>query len=150
MKVLSTLLVLPLLLAFAGCDKNKDDGGKREDKPRVAAPAKTPDVTGKWVGRWESGKHKGHGGGLNCVVTETGRFEYAANFTAEFGKVKDYPIKLTGKPEDGKVVFGGNVDLGKEDGGVFKWTGRATKDEFSGEYEGGGDTGTFKMARAKN
>ena len=52
-----------------------------------------------------------------------------------------------GKADGTKVVFGSKVDLGKEDGGVFNWTGHADDKEFIGQYEGGGDKGTFKMAK---
>ena len=148
-------------LAFCGCDKDKDR--ERESKPERDGKAekqthgkyekqgieavKTLQVAGKYSGRWESGTHKGHGGGLDCLVTEAGAGKWDAVFTAEFGKIKDYKIKLEGKPEGSKVVFGGKVDLGKDDGGIFTWTGHADEKEFIGQYEGGGDKGTFKMAR---
>ena len=108
-----------------------------------------PQVSGKWTGRWESGGHPGHGGGLRCEATEGGAQKWAAVFTAEFGATKAYDVKLEGKPGDGAVLFGGKIDLGVKDGGVFTWTGSATATEFSGKYEGGGDTGTFKMNRPK-
>ena len=139
MKTIVLCLIASLLLA-AGCDKKRSDG--------VPAQAKLPEITGKWSGRWESGKHKGHGGKLDCGVTKSGENEWGAVFTAEFGKIKDYKIALKGKPAGDKVLFGGEVDLGKDDGGVFKWSGEATANEFAGKYEGGGDTGTFSMRRA--
>jgi hypothetical protein len=111
--------------------------------------ANMPQVSGSWAGRWESGGHPGHGGGLKCVVKEAGPQKWDAVFTAEFGPIKDYNVKLEGRPGDGAVLFGSNVDLGAKDGGIFKWTGKATATEFTGKYEGGGDTGSFKMTRVK-
>lgn len=112
------------------------------------APSNMPQVSGAWAGRWDS-SHPGHGGGLKCVVKEAGPQKWDAVFTAEFGPTKSYNVKLEGKPGDGAVLFGGKVDLGANDGGVFTWTGKATATEFTGKYEGGGDTGVFKMARVK-
>ena len=118
-------------------------------KPAPAtAPAAAPQVTGKWMGTWESAGHKGHGGGLNCEATEAGPQKWAATFTATYGPTKSYQVKLEGKLVEGAVVFGGTVDLGKADGGEFKWSGKATATAFTGKYEGGGDTGTFSMVRA--
>jgi hypothetical protein len=117
------------------------------NSPIVVPKVTLPNVTGKWSGRWESAGHPGHGGGLNCVATESGPQKWAAVFTAEFGQTKAYDVKLEGKPGSGVVLFGGSVDLGKKDGGIFTWTGQASQTEFTGKYEGGGDTGTFKMTR---
>jgi len=151
------------LLLFAGCDKDRDESSaKKEKTPRKGEKvvlrehqrhkdedAQRALVAGKWTGRWESATHKGHGsGGLNCVVKEAAKHAWTAVFTAEFGKTKAYNVELDGTPAGDHVDFGGTIDLGKEDGGLFKWTGRATPREFSGTYEGGGDKGTFKMSPA--
>lgn len=111
--------------------------------------AKMPKVSGKWEGRWETEGPGGHGGGLKCVAVEDGPNKWTATFTAEFGKIASYNIKLDGKPGDGAVVFGGKVDLGIGDLGIFNWTGRATETEFTGKYVGTSDKGTFKMTRPK-
>lgn len=141
--------MLPLVLVLAGCNKDRDEKAeKHSPKEEKSVKAdKDLNVSGKWVGTWESTKNKGHGGGLSCDATEKAKNEWEAVFTAEFGKTKKYNVNLKGKREGDKVVFGGKVDLGKDDGGVFTWTGRATEKEFTGEYEGGGDAGSFKMAR---
>ena len=151
---MNKLLLLVAVLALHGCDRNCAE--EKQIPPAAPAPVTVaaspaaPAVSGKWTGRWESSTHKGHGGGgLICNAKETAPGEWSAVFTAEFGKVKDYPMTLKGKSEGDKVVFGGEIDLGKEDGGVFTWTGRATATEFTGEYSGGGDKGTFKMARTE-
>jgi len=148
------LLAAMLTLVLLGCDKDRDEKEKKhDDRSAPASTAEkysrnaTPNVSGKWVGTWESTKNKGHGGGLSCEATEKSKNEWEAVFTAEYGKTSSYNVNLKGKAEEGKVVFGGKVDLGEKGGGVFNWTGRATATEFTGEYEGGGDTGSFKMAR---
>lgn len=133
--------------AFSGC--NKDNESSESAPPAEKKAESLPKVDGKWSGRWESETHKGHGGGLTCDAVESGKQKWEATFTAEFGKTKEYKVKLDGKPGDGKVVFGGKVDLGKDDGGEFTWTGRATETEFSGEYESSNDKGSFKMKRQK-
>ena len=134
-----------------GCDAGADSAAASPTATAPIFPQVTvmPQVAGKWAGRWESGGHPGHGGGLRCEATEAGAQKWAAVFTAEFGATKPYEVKLEGKPGDNAVLFGGKIDLGVKDGGVFTWTGSATAMEFLGKYEGGGDTGTFKMSRAK-
>lgn len=139
-------------LVLAGCDKDRDEKenkheGRKADKTADKYVKQAPNVAGKWSGTWESSKNKGHGGGLSCEAAEKNKNEWEAVFTAEYGKTSTYNVNLKGKPEDGKVVFGGKVDLGKDHGGEFTWTGRATATEFTGEYEGGGDIGSFKMKR---
>jgi len=134
-------------LLLAGCNNDHDEKSEKPEKAKPAKVMKAPNVAGKWTGTWESTKQKGHGGGLSCEATEKSKNEWEAVFTAEYGKTSKYNVNLKGKPEDGKVVFGGKVDLGEKSGGVFIWTGRASEKEFTGEYEGGGDTGSFKMTR---
>jgi hypothetical protein len=149
-----------LLVVLSGCDRDCCCSPESA-KPSAAGPSvgaitaspkpvvpSLPQVSGTWVGRWESGGHPGHGGGLKCEAKEAGPQKWEAVFTAEFGQTQSYNVKLEGKPGDGKVLFGGSVDLGPG-GGVFTWTGDANATEFNGKYSGGGDTGTFKMTRAK-
>ena len=113
----------------------------------VPAPSNMPLVTGKWTGRWTT--TNGHGGGLTCETKETGPNKWEALFVAEFGYIGRYSVKLEGKPGNGEVLFGGKVDLGLGDAGIFNWTGKANATEFTGEFEGGGEKGSFKMTRAK-
>ena len=132
------------LLALSGCDEKQDDPDR--DDPRPPKPQAKPALPSNWEGRWESAGHPGHGGGLSCVTKETAAEEWSATFSAEFGRVKDYAVVLKGKRDGEKVVFGGAVDIGKEKGeGLFKWKGAANATEFRGDYEGGGDKGTFLM-----
>ena len=49
-------------------------------KPNANASPAAPQVTGKWMGTWESAGHKGHGGGLNCEAIEAGPQKWAAMF----------------------------------------------------------------------
>jgi hypothetical protein len=115
--------------------------------PVEKAALSAPQVTGKWIGTWESNGRKGHGGGLRCEAKEAGPGKWAAVFTAEYGPTQSYNVNLDGKLGAGVVLFGGKVDLGPR-GGIFNWTGEATQTAFKGKYEGGGDTGSFQMVRA--
>ena len=131
--VLTLVVALSLL---SGCDRdcccNSDAApaatvpsavAPKEAPPKSAAPS-LPQVAGKWEGKWASAGHPGHGGGLKCEAKESGAQKWEAVFTAEFGQTQSYNVKLDGKPGDGKVLFGGSVDLGPG-GGVFTWTGDA-------------------------
>jgi hypothetical protein len=144
----SVVVISMLAVALTGCN-NGNESGESAPPPEKSGKKEQLQVAGKWSGTWESSGHKGHGGGLTCEAIESGKQKWEATFTAEFGKTKAYKVKLEGKPGDGKVVFGGKVDLGKDDGGEFTWTGQATATDFTGEYDGGGDKGSFKMTRIK-
>jgi len=118
-------------------------------KSDARSSSNSPNVAGNWAGRWQGSG--GHGGALSCVTTQTGPQSWVARFTAECGSSHEYTVQLEGKPDHPKsgsgpgVRFEGEVDLGPN--GTFVWTGHATSIEFSGNYQGGGGTGTFGMTR---
>src|SRR4051812_6647870 len=89
-----------------------DHSINKESTPSPTVAPGMPKVAGKWIGRWESVGHKGHGGGLTCEASEVGPQKWEAVFTAEFGQTKSYNVKLQGHPGEGAVLFGGKVDLG--------------------------------------
>ncbi len=106
-------------------------------------------VSGYYAGDWFGPNPEKSLGTLNCTITPKGKDAWDAYFVATFGEVGEYEVPLEGKREDGKVVFGGAVDLGASEGGVFEWTGEIVGDEFNGIYKARGYTGTFKMVKAE-
>jgi len=104
-------------------------------------------VSGYYAGDWFGPNPEKSLGSLNCTITAKGADTWHAHFVATFGEVGEYEVPLEGKRVDGKVVFGGAVDLGESEGGVFEWGGEIVGDEFNGEYKASGYVGTFRMTK---
>lgn len=103
-------------------------------------------LTGSWTGKWTDSRegYNGSGGSFTCVAMEDGDGKWHAEFS--IGKTRTYKVELKGKVEDAKLVFSGAVDLGGREG-LYTWKGSVTSDVFTGEYDGPGEKGTFKMRR---
>jgi hypothetical protein len=56
---------------------------------------------------------------------------------------------MEGRRAEGGVVFAGEVDLGAEGGGIYKWTGRADGQRFTGQYTSRLYNGTFSMDKVR-
>lgn len=116
--------------------------------------AEMPNLAGHWEGRWTDARpeYGGSGGPFSCDATEkTGARKSNVKIwlaTFNVGKTRVFEVEFTGVEENGVVVFRGAVDLGKIHG-VYKWSGRLTATEFSGEYDAPDEKGVFKMARAE-
>lgn len=105
-------------------------------------------VAGHWEGSWYLNKIAKPGGALRCDVTRVSKAQWKADFDAEFGGRANYSVELLGERKGEVVVFGGDVDLGAASGGVFKWTGEADGEKFTGKYSSTLYGGTFEMKRA--
>jgi hypothetical protein len=104
-------------------------------------------VSGYYVGHWYGPNPEKPLGELTCTITPKGPDTWDAFFIATFGEVGEYEVPLEGKREDSKVVFGGDVDLGESEGGVFEWTGEIVGDTFNGNYKAATYVGTFRMKK---
>ena len=151
-------LVALLPLSIAACQPTSEQAapvleGRALQEAEMEANHSRPEesnplVTGKWEGTWKSSK-SGHGGGLQCTAVETGKDMWKATFVAQYGQEATYSIEMIGQREGPTVLFEGDVDLGEKDGGVYHWTGRATANEFVGEYSSSNDSGGFRMQRPR-
>ena len=135
-RVAAAVLMLVVGLVHVGC-AHTSGGGAAVDT-----------VSGYYAGDWFGPNPEKSLGSLNCTITAKGADSWDAHFVATFGEVGEYKVPLEGKRVDGKVIFGGDVDLGESEGGVFGWTGEIVGDEFNGVYKAAGYTGTFRMVRA--
>lgn len=104
-------------------------------------------LTGNWSGRWADSRpgYAPNGGDFTGVAVENSAGEWSATFVV--GKTLVFKAELKGKLVDGKIRFDTAVSLGKFHG-VYTFKGWVTRDEFTGEYEGPDEKGTFKMTRA--
>jgi hypothetical protein len=110
-----------------------------------------PDVAGEWTGTWAlAGKsEKAYQMRLDARVAAQRGGKWQATFEGECGRPYKYTVKMLGRQAGKSVLFKGTADLGKDDGGVYDWIGRATEDEFLGFYTSEGHTGTFRLTRPK-
>lgn len=108
-----------------------------------------PDLaSGHWDGAWYVSKMPKPGGALRCDVERVDKREWKAVFDAEFGGRGIYHVELRGERAGEKVAFGGEVDLGAANGGVYQWTGEADGKVFAGKYTSKMFGGTFEMKRS--
>ncbi len=125
------------VLMVAGCAHTSERGAAMDT------------VSGYYAGDWFGPNPEKSLGSLNCTITAKDADSWDAHFVATFGEVGEYKVPLEGKRVDGKVIFGGDVDLGESEGGVFGWTGEIVGDEFNGVYKAAGYTGTFRMTKTE-
>ncbi len=105
-------------------------------------------VSGYYAGDWYGPNPEKSLGTLNCTTTATGPDSWDALFAATFGDYGEYEVPLEGRREEGKVVFGGTVDLGPADGGAYEWSGEIIGDDFNGTYTSKFISGSFRMKRS--
>jgi hypothetical protein len=151
-----TLVATAVALIFAV-------GISRSADPQKA-PAKAPEVVGKWTGDWgpydpakgvalDKAKCKV----LDCQVllkeaaagSSSAAPVWEATFEGECGRPYKYTIKMDGRQASDVVLFKGTVDLGEKDGGVYDWVGRATATDFAGFYTSSHHVGVFSLKRVK-
>ena len=127
-----------------------------------AQAARAPDIVGQWTGTWGDysppmpegadaprQKRKAPPMRLDATVTLKDDGKYEAVFEGDCGRPYKYRIPLPGRSVGASVMFSGSVDLGREDGGVYDWIGRATDKEFIGFYTSQGHVGAFQLSRVK-
>lgn len=128
-------IALLCALVLAGCATT--DGGGGADT-----------VSGYFEGNWYGPNADKPLGELNCTAMKSGADAWDAVFAATFGGFGEYEVPLEGKRDGDKVVFGGEMDLGELQGGVFTWNGEIVGDEFNGSYTSKMISGTFRMKRS--
>ena len=113
-----------------------------------------PNISGDWTGTWgvylpqqTNNATQNTQQQLDCRVVALTPDRWQATFEGECGRPYKYTIQMDGRRAGDVVLFKGSVDLGKKDGGVYNWIGRATVEGFTGFYTSQAYTGTFQMAR---
>ena len=151
------LLIFTLIacigVAIAQTQNPETQQAKGEAKDQAKDQA--PDIDGAWTGTW--GIYNPATGTtppkeickqLNAKVERKDNV-WEATFEGDCGRPYKYTIKMEGRQVGKAVMFKGTVDLGKNDGGVFDWIGRATEKEFVGFFTSAFYTGTFNLSRTK-
>jgi hypothetical protein len=119
------------------------------DWKAAAAATRPAGVGGAWEGEWHSATRHG-AGRLKCILSDGEQSgQYQARFRATFwGFLKaGYTIRLDGREDGQGMSLEGSKDLGWMAGGVYRYRGRISGEEFSCEYESKADHGTFTLRR---
>ncbi|MDH3582737.1 MAG: hypothetical protein OER86_00820 [Phycisphaerae bacterium] len=142
----SHLVILLALAALAagGCSSKFNQAWD-------AAAAMNPgpgQITGRWVGTWES-ESNGHHGGLRCIVSQSGEGTFLAQFHATYARFLtfEYQTLLRGEQRDGAFYFTGEADLGWAAGGLYRYDGYATDLKLYSTYLAEKDRGRYQLAR---
>ena len=148
-----TLLIFALIASIGVAAAQAQNPEARQSKE--GAEDQAPDINGAWTGTW--GIYNPAQGAtppkeickqLNASV-ERKNDVWEATFEGDCGRPYKYTIKMEGRLVGKAVMFKGTVDLGKNDGGVFDWIGRANDKEFIGFFTSAGYTGTFNLSKTK-
>jgi hypothetical protein len=103
---------------------------------------------GDWEGRWESSRRSNSGDRLQCRLQKMEDGHYRADFRAFWhGLNGAYPVDLTTTEEGGCLYFEGTKKLPKIQGGLYRYEGVVTNEEFRAWYNSKYDTGEFRMQK---
>lgn len=145
---LSLLIILLVSLCLNGCSTIYHQKWKRSQRES----AQTDGITGPWEGRWRS-EHNQHEGKLRCIITKTSGTDYDFHFWATWSLFAGtYHVKapVTVLEEGVSSHFEGSKNLGRLTGGIYRFTGDITGDEFQARYDSRIDHGIFSLKRAVN
>lgn len=113
----------------------------------MSQPTFGADLTGSWLGQWESSK-SGHNGPLHARFTQTDPDHYRVRWSGRFWKVFPFmyasTLEVTGR-EDGKVFLTGSQKLLFF--GTFCYQAEATDCDFTATYTTNRDNGVFTLSR---
>jgi hypothetical protein len=116
--------------------------------PVVAVTPAAPDLSGDWVGHWESAKN-GHRGPLRATFTRVGPNCYQVRFAGRFAAVIPFrygtPMTVVGSG-DGVVLLSASKTLGPLLG-TFSMSAVATATTFDADFTARNDRGKFVLTR---
>jgi hypothetical protein len=142
-------------LALAGCASFEREWKAAERQPGMRSDARSDDFTGRWDGQWTSAKHRTKtgfaGGRLRCLLTKVDDRHYAARFKANWMIfTSSYRTLFAVERRGGALQLSGEHKLSAMFGGVYKYAGRVTPDDFTATYDSTYDHGKFEMRRPQS
>lgn len=143
---LATLAVL--FLACAGCSRFE-----KRWREAAADVSGTTAMVGRWQGTWKSDAN-GHTDELRCIITATGTDQFNAHYHARYRRGLfrfrfQYAVPLVAKPSGDRWSFSGSADLGWLAGGIYRYEGVVSSNQFHSTYDSRYDRGQFYMQRVK-
>jgi hypothetical protein len=141
-RLLRLVLLAVLAASLGACSSNFDAKWQAAGR----RPATDP-YSGRWAGEWKSTRGTHHDR-LECILTKETPAHYTADFHAHWhGLSSSYTVGFaTATARDGLHIKG-QQDLGKLQGGVYKYEGVVTPAKFEARYESWYDTGVFELHR---
>lgn len=142
------LLCLGALFLTSACGGIRFQNAWSNYEPRAGRGA----LEGRWRGEWRS-EWNGHSGGLRCLLTPQDEAHVQAWFYSTYATLLFFQHELVfdvrAEP-DGSQHFEGEKDLGEAIGGVYRYVGTVSGDDFHATFEAqNGDHGVFEMRRVE-
>lgn len=111
----------------------------------------SPDpASGTWTGAWYRVGEREPAGALGCRLEPAGPGVWEARFETGADVEANYELRLRGRREGSRVVFGGSVDLGAAGGGIYQWSGEIDGEVFQGTFQHPSGDGRFEMLRRRD
>ena len=123
------------------------------DWKTAARTGKAASFAGAWDGQWVSEKHRlpsgqPAGGRLRCIFTPVDDAHFRARFHADWAIfTTGYEVTFDTRRRGSALAFRGEQDLGAIFGGVYRYHGRVTPQNFSATFASRYDHGRFEMRR---
>lgn len=148
----AAFLALVATFAFSGCSSFDRDWKAAERQPALKSFSQADAFTGRWDGRWTSGKHQTStgfmGGRLRCILTKLDDRRYEARFKANWlAFASGYTTIFNVERRPGELRLQGEHRMSAIFGGLYRYEGRVTPDHFSARYDSSYDHGTFELTR---
>lgn len=142
-------------LMLGGCSSFEREWKSAAHRPVAGSTARADRFAGAWDGQWTSEKHRlpsgaAAGGRLRCVFTPIDETHYRARFHADWLVfATGYEAIFTAERRGSVLAFRGEHDLGAIFGGVYRYEGRVTAEQFHARFASRSDFGRFEMGRVK-
>lgn len=135
-------LLIVLAASLGACSSNFDAKWQAAGRRPAADP-----YSGRWAGEWRSTRGTHHDR-LQCILTKEKPAHYTADFHAHWhGLSSSYTVGFATTTARDGLHIKGEQDLGKLQGGVYKYDGVVTPAKFEARYESWYDTGVFELHR---
>lgn len=149
------LAALSSALLLGACSSFDREWKAAAQRPAPTVSGKADRFSGAWDGQWTSEKHRlpsgeAAGGRLRCIFTQIDSAHYRARFHANWLIfASGYETTFQTKRRGGVLEFRGEQDLGAIFGGVYRYTGKVTAEQFRAHFASSYDHGRFEMARPR-
>lgn len=149
-RVLTAAMMLAFLVLLAGCSRFE------KDWRAAAVPSQTKSTSpaGRWQGTWKSDVN-GHTDELRCLISSGKGDSFTARFHARYRRGLfrfsfQYSVPLHVERTSAGWKFSGDADLGWLAGGVYRYSGSVSNEQFHSTYDSRYDRGVFDMRRVES
>ncbi len=147
------LVAVGAALMLGACSSFDREWKQAAIQPAPAAAGKKDPFAGAWDGQWTSEKHRlpsgqPSGGRLRCIFTRIDEAHYRAQFRANWLVfATGYETTFRTERRGSVLAFRGEQDLGAIFGGIYRYKGQVTAEQFRAHFASSYDHGRFDMVR---